>query len=500
VPPALPRAAFAGLLVTLSSLAPLVAGAADTPPDAPQRARLTSLDVGPLTRSTAVVLGSLRVLVPGDEAAVKVARVSVEKTLWGSVEGTELTVFIGGTRNTADPRRPSEDFLGGQREGRFVLFLARSPRGSGYGVESVVPAEGDEGREKSEVLERELAIQALSDDDARARRMLDLLLRLLDAPGVWSRQHAARELDLLSLARPDLFTASVRTEVRAHRRRTFDEASRTRLDRVLDRAEGPDAVPVPATPPSGAPAGPAVPPAARPLPPAPPPPTPAAPSAPAPVTGSAPQAPPTGAPAADPEVARLRRQLAGPLDPDARRDLLSELARRARGGAEPDLLAAFESSAEPLVRERAAVLLGDVGARASLPRLLARFATETDTAVREAVVRAVGLLGDDSVVPWLAARLGDPALVRAAAFALARVRTGAALDQLEGLRVRSLRSTPPDEATAALVVYLRSAAFVERERVAGREVGPRPPLPGAVPPSGGGSCPVPTSPKEAPAR
>ena len=146
---------------------PPTALAQDAPPATPERPRLTSLDVGPLTRSAVVVLGTLRVLIPGEGGATKVARVAVEKTLWGRIEDKDLTIFIGGTRNSADPRR--QDFLDGQREGRYVLFLARTQHASGYAVESVISAEGEEGAEKADVLEQELRIQALADDEERAR-------------------------------------------------------------------------------------------------------------------------------------------------------------------------------------------------------------------------------------------------------------------------------------------------------------------------------------------
>jgi deoxyribose-phosphate aldolase len=45
--------------------------------------------------------------------------------------------------------------------------------------------------------------------------MLAHLMGLLDAPRPWSRQHATRELDLLSFARPDLFTEAVRADLQA---------------------------------------------------------------------------------------------------------------------------------------------------------------------------------------------------------------------------------------------------------------------------------------------
>src|SRR5206468_382916 len=117
------------------------------------------------------------------------------------------------------------------------------------------------------------------------------------------------------------------------------------------------------------------------------------------------------------------------------------------------------ASTDAPVRERVVVLLGDVGARDALAPVRSTYEREQDAAVREAIVRAVGLLGDDGDVAWLVARAEQPSLVRAVAFALARVRTDAALAALRAIARRARESDPPDADTSRLADYLTTPAF-----------------------------------------
>src|SRR5207244_336898 len=84
-----------------------------------------------------------------------------------------------------------------------------------------------------------------------------------------------------------------------------------------------------------------------------------------------------------------------------------------------------------------------------------------------------GLLGDDRDVPWVVARGETATLRRAASFALARIRTPAALDALRTWAKEAAALSTRDPAAARMYDYLLSAAFPEAERIAGRLVGPR---------------------------
>ena len=170
----------------------------------------------------------------------------------------------------------------------------------------------------------------------------------------------------------------------------------------------------------------------------------------------------TAAPPTDPtETAAYRRargRYASASDDDARVAALSDLARIGRLAAAPDLLLGFGATS-PAARERAAVLLSDLGAVATWPTLRAAFEAEREQAVREAIVRAAGYLGGADDVAWVTTNATGPAWVRARCFAYARIRTPAALLVLatEGERARA--ATPPDAAIAALVDHLAGPVF-----------------------------------------
>lgn len=398
--------------------------------DAPDGAPRTHLEAGVLPRAEVVVVGRVRVLVPSrGMGSMAVLRVEAEQVLRGRADPT-FTLFVGGGRNTADPGRPSEAWFSGAGGGRYALFLRPSPKGSGFGLEAAFSVDDAEGKEKAEVLARELEVAAVEDPTERGARLVTLCLDLLGTPRTWSRLHAGRELEGLIAQQPALLTPAARMELEAVARKTFDEVLRARLQRVLRGAERSDG------------------------------------------DGAADAAPRRRKPLSA-EYLRAVRRLPEVVDPEARLAAVTELATLGGEGAGPDLLRIATTDLTPAVRERAAVLLGDVGARDAATPLRDRFAEEPDPAVREAIVRAVGLLGDDGDVAWLEARADTPSLVKPVAFALARVRTPGALEALDRLAARGAAGSPPEEGLPRLVEYLRSEAFADAERVAGRSVGPR---------------------------
>jgi HEAT repeat protein len=194
-------------------------------------------------------------------------------------------------------------------------------------------------------------------------------------------------------------------------------------------------------------------------------------------------------------VHRLRERLVAAEGAAARVEALSALANAGKASVAEDLVRHL-SDPDASVRERAAVLLGDVSAHETLPRLAARFSCESDVAVREAIVRAVGLLGDETAVPWVVERGDDPALFKAACYALARIRTPGAIERLTAWRERAAAAVPRDDATVRLVDYLRGRSFEEAERVAGHPVGPRTTTKdGAAAPAGRAAGPEGTRPR-----
>ena len=404
---------------------------------------LTSLEAGVLPRADLVVLGKVRIVRPAGPGGPTIARVGIEKTIRGTPPDDDLTLFVGGPRNTADASRPSTDYFEGRTAGRYVLFLTRTPNASGYELASLFLADDLVGNEKVRVLVGELALQAVTDPLERARQTVPFLVGLLSAEFPWTRVHGAKELSTLSISAPRAFPPETLAEIEAARRGAVDEAARIYLGRVVERLG------------TGT------------------------------VDAGAPRA---GAPRRriDPSPTaaflKARGALATCTSAPERVRTLSVLAREGGEAAAPDLLGALTRDPDATVRERAAVLLGDVQAPEALAPVLAAFATEKDGTVREALIRAAGLLGNASTVPWLVERLESRPLWTALAYAFARLRTPAALAALEDLRSRACGAVPPDDALVRLVEYLRSPAFVEAERLAGRSIAPTGPAPAPAAP------------------
>jgi hypothetical protein len=435
--------ALLAVLVGVVLSAPVLADES-TPAAAARGAPLTSLEAGPLSRADRVVAGRARMLAAPARASYGVASVVVERVLVGpeAAAGERLTVFVRGPHNTADPKQPFAPYIEAGVEARYVLFLVTTRAGGGFVLDSAFALDGPEGDEKLSVLATEVALARLPDRAERAKRTLGHLLDLAGGDAPWSRSHAARELNVLAKAAAEVFTDAVAREIEALRRRSRDATVRGFLATAL-AATGRE----PSTEGEGA-AGLGETPAPRP----------------APVPASS---------GTTPEAFALRRRLAEAKDAASRCEALSALAVAAKAGASPDLEAAL-ADADPAVRERAAVLLGDVGARDAWPRLRARLAGEAELVVRVAIVRAAGLLGDDSDVAWVVARGSEPGLRPPAAMALARLRTAEALETLAAWRRQALEAAVPDVEFARQLQYLREPAFVAAERVAGRTVGPRP--------------------------
>jgi len=407
---------------------------------------LTGFESSVAARVDVILVGRARlVTLPaarGSTVTVKgttVARVQVEKVLKGTAE-PEFTLFVLGPRNTDDPRAPSAPYLDATAR-RVVLFLRSTPNGSGLSLETLFPADDLDGREKLAALERELEVFAIPDAGARRRRTLALLQTFIASEVPWTRTHGIRELETLSRRAPEAFDDVALARLDALRSGIPDRSERAFLAATLDRldpdrtrrdrgASGAAAAPTEPIPGAGSALG-------------------------ADAAGGG--AAPTQSPVESKAYRKAKARLEAAIDDETRTAALSEMARVAREAAAPDLLAAF-ASGTVATRERAAVLLADLGVASAWPRLREAFAVEREPVVREALLRAAGFLGEPTDVEFVRSAQGAP-LLRGRCFALARLRTPAALAALAAEREAARAATPCDEATVALVDYLMGPAF-----------------------------------------
>lgn len=470
----LPRDRLArGVLAGLAAVALAGAAVVEGGDPAPKPQPLSSLLSGVYAEADLVASASVRVLVAGGGGAPTLARARIERTFKAPAAGgsdgveAEITLFAFGPRETADPRNPSAPWFEGAAAsggtGRYVLFLSRSEKGSGWNVLAFFPAEKEQDREKEAVLAKEVELSRIEDRAERCRKTVDYELSLLDAVWPWTRLHGARELAWIATRAPEAIDEERRRRILAAR----DRAPESGVRKWLAGAFPGGNVPAPADDPFADPR---------------------------PVNAGSRGSPPAdgsragSSPSADPEweaeVAALRKRVIEAATPEARVEALAAYGRAAGPDGAKDLLVFFEDP-ESCVREKAAVLLSDVGARDALPRLLSAFDAEPAREVRAAILRAAGILGDDATVPWVLSHGTDPVLAEARLTALARLRTADALKALDAARASAARAVPPDEATLRLVDRLRSPEFVTAERAAGRPVGPRPRAGGVpVPPKG----------------
>jgi hypothetical protein len=297
----------------------------------------------------------------------------------------------------------------------LVLFLARPTDGESARLLTAFPVDGSLGREKVASLERQIALAAIPDPDARARATVAYLLEAQKANGTWTRVHAARELNHLVRVWPRVFDDEAREALATAARGARVPSQRTWLVRVLETLRC------------------VVPPSER-------------------------------APEAPPDVRRLRDLLAEAEDRDGRVKVFREVLER---GGRRGFAVAFrvlpEVDAE--VREQVVDLLGEGGWSDALEPVRALYATEPSVEVQRAVVRAVGRLGGGAAVPWLEDRTRSLRVQREALFALARIRTPEALSALRRFRDRAAVSSHGDKDVTALVDYLLGPAFEEIEAV-----------------------------------
>ena len=152
------------------------------------------------------------------------------------------------------------------------------------------------------------------------------------------------------------------------------------------------------------------------------------------------------------------------LSTDERELVLTAICARHLKHAVPSLLEAL-GDAVPAVRVIAARNLGEtLSAQAEQP-LLELLATEKNVMVLEAAVQSLGVLGSEKALPAIRQLSRLPALIRACAFAGARIGGSEGEEFLSALRVEHPGDDPVDTRVRDLVDFLRSASFARQEKV-----------------------------------
>ncbi len=396
------------LLVTACTWFAL-AGAGSALADEPERG-FTTLADGILKRSDLVVVGR--------SAGVKqvrtqqIARLEVERVLFGAAPAGPLTVMVRGPKPTLDPDAPSAPVLPTSGEQRHVFFLAKRPDGVAFRFVDRMLANGLVGEEKIDSIAAEVKLFQIEDVNERARKTLAHQLNTLRAAGRWTRVHAARELHHLAFVRPDLFDAEVRRELKGLLRKRIPREQRGVLQQLVGLL---DRQPVPAAPKDDRPA-------------------------------------PTTV-----EKDPWKRAF---LDAASPRQLaIVEALFAMPTGVDRERAFWVLANGKPAAREAAVHGFVALDARDQVERLLRAYANEDAIEVRTALVRAAGLLGGEKQVPWLMDRCESPRMERAALLALARIRTTSALAHLRRVHEALTGSDDVLRPSADWVAFLLSDDF-----------------------------------------
>ncbi|MHC4550374.1 MAG: HEAT repeat domain-containing protein [Planctomycetota bacterium] len=309
------------------------------------------------------------------------------------------------------PRTPTPGRGVGVRlaRGEKGLFFLRR-REASYAMVGYVPARDPLYQAKRGRLENVLRLEAIPALDVRAGNAKRFYLAGLRSDDPWQRGNSAREVRGLALRFPDLFTAQ---DAKVLARRLYEETEppiQASLERAL-RAVDPERARTYAL-------------------------------------AEERRARERHAQALQEE----RRVLEATRLPEVRAADLVRLAQR-YGRAATGILTDFLTDPQPLVRERAAQALAELGGPSALAPLRRALARERDRDAATAMIYACGVKGDVEAIPLLTQRLRDPALARTAVHALARIGGPAARTALEEHRRRA------DAATKDLIESLLREEF-----------------------------------------
>jgi hypothetical protein len=330
---------------------------------------------------------------------VDMATVTVAETLWGDPPEAQHIRILSNESGYFTKVSPSA-----------VFFLEPMEGGTRFTCRAVVDGGGSEGPARVAAVRRSLEVERRPAGE-RAAALRALCFEGLGAQDSWTRQNAAHFADL----RPGSFSRRDLEDLRRTAQRARDPVLRTLLIEASETlskalADGRLAPPDPNA-----------------------------------VTLA-------GAP--------LLRSLRESADPKVRR-AAAEAAGREGPAGESALVEALGKDADAAVRIAAAEALATAGSpeRAG-PALLARAKEDRDPAVRAAAIEALGLLRDArAVAPLHDLVRTEPLLGRAAAFALARIRTPEALEVLRSLRAEAAAGGEIREG----LDFLLSDDFVKQE-------------------------------------
>jgi hypothetical protein len=391
------------------SLPVVIAVAGDVPP-------VTVMGEKLLPRTHLVVQGSVTGVTRLGTGA-SLARFSVAEVLRGSHEGSTLMVL------STDPAYFPE------RDIPCVLFLKRLG-GARYEPVARVDVTGDEGRLRFETLRRFLRIEAVEDHEEKVRKLHDLLLLNLLAEEPFLVWNAARELAHFTREHVGAFDAEdlEKIELRAA------GAANPVLKELLQEAAANLAAirPAPSRPADG--------------------------EEPRPARPRRPVVPPP------PEFRDLLAAWErGGLDASERWAVVQAACARHLKYAAPILLAAIRDE-DAQIRTLAARNLGEGLVAEGEGPLLALLATEKHPAVLEAAIQSLGILRSEKALEAILPHARLAALLRAVAFAAARIGTPEALGWLRDLKAERAGSGEEDRAVRDLVDFLSSTSFREQEK------------------------------------
>ena len=341
---------------------------------------------------------------------VELLQVEETDVLWGPPGTRRITVVCG-----AEGLAPGAG-------GRALFLLRLLPSGS-YEAVQVSGLDDDDGPARLAAFRRYLEIESLRDPEARREALLVYLRRSVAAEKGWTRANALREYEAFS----DAFRGALGPDDAAVLSRIAASERNAELRRLaqttLDRVPG-DAASRAAT-----------------------------------TTSSAGDAPAASAVDLTAFETRFADRRGGP---GPRRQALSDAAQ-AHGALAAPLVGTALDDEDPAVRAAAATIAGDAGMTSLGGRLVERLRAEESPAVRRNLVVALGHVRCDEAVPILGSYAGEgAALSREAAFALARIRTPAAME-----RLRRLAADEADAERAELARFLLTEDFVRQERALG---------------------------------
>lgn len=321
---------------------------------------------------------------PGGALGRQVVRARALAVFQGPIAKDQVfTLIVYGQRPTLDPSRPSVPYFQAEKRSEHVLFLARGDDAHAWGLQTLFDLDGPTGGEQLAAVRTLAAWRAMTDEDAKAARIVKDLLQMLANGGAWTKTYAAREIAWLAESRP----------------RSFDARSRRRLQRVAPMGSSRDerfwtrralASLAPGK-----------------------------------------DAPKEAAEAEDEDPWRRAFREAGGTE-----DRITLLTRlHASSGRLYDANAWWAwRRLEPSLRVWFLDALIESKRSGVGPALRRAYGVEDDPETREAIVRALGFLGTDADVTWLVERTANERLRRSALLALSRIGSPTARTALEKAR------------------------------------------------------------------